>query len=135
MKKMIALAALSLFASLATNAQEACNVGYSCEKSAGQNILRRTQLVQDENLLVCSTVTIANFKNDEAGCVAAAAKANDPVAQRYQCIADKMQAINSDIYYDLQPSDIDSMLQIPELVGHIDAVRSAKACDEEAKGN
>lgn len=135
MKSIFAIATLSLLTSLAVNAQETCLTGYSCEKASEDFILRRTQLIQDENILLCQTVTIANFKKDQAGCLASATKGNDPVAQRYQCIADKLQAYNSDIYYDLQPSEIDSMLQIPELVGHIDAVRAAKACDEEAKGH
>ena len=46
----------------------------------------------------------------------------------YQCIADRMQALNSSIYYDLDKETIDQMLQIPELMGHIDAVNAARAC-------
>ena len=46
----------------------------------------------------------------------------------YQCIADRLQAINSDIYYNLSKADIDAMISIPEMVGHIDAVRVARQC-------
>lgn len=49
----------------------------------------------------------------------------------YQCIADKLQAINSDIWYELSPHDINVMLTIPEFQGHIEAVRASKQCDAE----
>ncbi|MBC7712964.1 MAG: hypothetical protein H7177_06480 [Rhizobacter sp.] len=47
----------------------------------------------------------------------------------YQCIADSLQAINNDIYYNLSSTDIDIMLTIPEMMGHIDAINAAKRCD------
>ncbi|MBY0414968.1 MAG: hypothetical protein K2Q18_12430, partial [Bdellovibrionales bacterium] len=49
----------------------------------------------------------------------------------YQCIADKMQAINSDIWYNLSKEEIDTILSIPEYVGHTEAVMARKACREE----
>ena len=48
--------------------------------------------------------------------------------KKYECAADALQAINSDIYYNLSKSDIDAMISIPEMVGHIDAVRVARQC-------
>ena len=50
----------------------------------------------------------------------------------YQCIADSLQAINSDIYYNLSSTDIDAMLTIPEMMGHNDAINAAKRCDDQA---
>lgn len=47
---------------------------------------------------------------------------------KYQCIADRLQAINSDIYYNLSESDIYSMLTIPEMFGHYDAQNALKLC-------
>ena len=48
---------------------------------------------------------------------------------KYQCVADLMQSINSDIYYALSPADIDEMLQIPEFLGHTDAVMAVERCE------
>lgn len=50
----------------------------------------------------------------------------------YACIAQKLQAINSDIYYDLSDAEIYSMITIPEMVGHIDAIYAERACEAEA---
>jgi hypothetical protein len=52
---------------------------------------------------------------------------------KYQCIADKLQAYNSDIYYNLSDSDIYSMLTIPEMFGHLDATKAQIQCELEAK--
>ncbi len=58
-----------------------------------------------------------------------AAFATGPISDKqYQCIAESLQAINSDIYYNLSRTDIDIMLQIPEMAGHIEAVNAARAC-------
>lgn len=46
----------------------------------------------------------------------------------YECIANRLQAYNSDIYYNLSESDIYSMITIPEMFGHIDAINAEKAC-------
>lgn len=47
----------------------------------------------------------------------------------YECIANRLQAYNSDIYYNLSKTDIDTMISIPEYFGHIDAVNAAKSCE------
>lgn len=57
-----------------------------------------------------------------------AAKACETEAEKYQCVADGLQAYNSDIYYNLSKTEIDTMISIPEMFGHIDAVRVAKRC-------
>ncbi len=82
MKLSNMITTLSLFVSLTVNAQEICRVGYNCENSDGDFILRHTQLVQDENIMLCQTVTITNFKKDEDSCIAAANKLNNEVAIR-----------------------------------------------------
>jgi len=133
MKTLIALAILSLTVSFSAFAQETCHEGFSCEQSKGQNILRRTNLIQDEGLSICQTVTISNFGADKASCEAYAAQSNDPAVQRFQCISDRLQAINSDIYYNLDQSAIEKMLKNPEQFGHLDAVRAAELCDKELK--
>lgn len=46
----------------------------------------------------------------------------------YSCIANKLQASNSSIYYNLSDSEIDAMLTIPEMMGHLDAVNAATFC-------
>ena len=48
-----------------------------------------------------------------------------------QCIADRLQAYNSDIYCDLSSDEVTAMLNNPELMGHYDALREKKACEEE----
>ena len=53
--------------------------------------------------------------------------------KQYRCVADAMQAIDSHIYYNLTSSQIDSMLQIPELVGHVEAVQAVAKCSAESK--
>ena len=53
----------------------------------------------------------------------------------YKCIADKLQARNSDIYYDLNEADIESMLTIPEMKGHIDAIQAKVQCESEDRGD
>mgnify|MGYP005685103425 CR=1 FL=1 len=57
-----------------------------------------------------------------------AEKACVTLEQKYQCTADRLQAYNSDIYYNLSKTDIDTMISIPEFFGHIDAVNAAKSC-------
>lgn len=47
----------------------------------------------------------------------------------YTCIANTLQATNSDIYYNLSDAEIDAMLTIPEMLGHIDAINAAKRCE------
>ena len=46
----------------------------------------------------------------------------------YKCVAERLQAINSDIYSDLAESDVYSMLTIPEMFGHNDAINALKFC-------
>jgi hypothetical protein len=48
----------------------------------------------------------------------------------YECIASTLESFNSDIYYNLSEADIDSMLTIPEMMGHYDAMRAAEKCDK-----
>jgi 5-enolpyruvylshikimate-3-phosphate synthase len=50
--------------------------------------------------------------------------------RNYQCIADSLQAYNSSIYYNLSSADIDAMITIPEMMGHIDAIEAEKRCNE-----
>lgn len=45
------------------------------------------------------------------------------------CVAQRLQALNSDIYYNLSDSEVESMLTIPEMAGHIDAVEMAERCE------
>jgi hypothetical protein len=62
----------------------------------------------------------------------AVVSSNVMAAERnYQCIADALQAYNSDIYYNLSSTEIDAMITIPEMFGHIDAVNAEKRCDAE----
>lgn len=58
--------------------------------------------------------------------IASSAMASD---RDYKCIADRLQAMNSDVYYNLSESDIYSMITIPEMFGHIDAINAEKACN------
>lgn len=51
------------------------------------------------------------------------------VQHDYECIAAKMQAYNSDIYFGLTREDIDSALIDSTDYGHALAVQSAKTCD------
>ncbi len=53
--------------------------------------------------------------------------------RNYQCIADKLQAINSDIWYNLSSTDIETMITIPEFSGHIEAMRADKECSSEER--
>lgn len=46
-----------------------------------------------------------------------------------QCIADRLQAYNSSIYYGLSVTDVESMITIPEMFGHIDAMNAKKRCE------
>lgn len=47
----------------------------------------------------------------------------------YQCVADHLQAYNSDIYYNLSPSEIDVMLKDASAIGHDKAVEAVNACE------
>ena len=49
----------------------------------------------------------------------------------YKCVANTLESINSSIYYNLSKSEIESMLTITELVGHLDAVNAVKKCDKQ----
>ncbi len=49
-------------------------------------------------------------------------------SQKYQCVINGLEAYNSDVYYNLSTADIDTMLSIPEMAGHMDAFRIAKRC-------
>lgn len=54
----------------------------------------------------------------------------------YQCIADKLQAMNSDIYYNVTESDINAYLQYSEFnYAHVDTLNALNSCDEEAKNS
>ncbi len=46
----------------------------------------------------------------------------------YQCVSDKMQAINSDIYYNLSPNEIDLMAQNTEALGHTEMIKAINSC-------
>ncbi len=46
-----------------------------------------------------------------------------------QCVADRLQAYNSDAYYYLSVTDVESMLTIPEMFGHIDAINAKARCE------
>lgn len=46
-----------------------------------------------------------------------------------RCVADRLQAVNSSIFYDLSDSDVESMLTIPEMMGHDVATEMAKRCE------
>lgn len=48
--------------------------------------------------------------------------------EQYKCISDSFEAIDNDLFYDVSSRDIDSMLQIPEMRGHVEAIRAARAC-------
>lgn len=47
----------------------------------------------------------------------------------YQCIADHLQAYNSDIYYNLSKEEIDKMLGDEGVYGHDIAVYMAERCE------
>ncbi len=49
-------------------------------------------------------------------------------SNEYQCISDTMQAMNSDIFYNLTPTEIDEMLKIVDITEHTQAVIAARAC-------
>jgi hypothetical protein len=53
-------------------------------------------------------------------------------APKYQCIADSLEAINSDIYYQLSEDEVQKMLQDPSAMGHTDAVAADERCSSEA---
>ena len=48
--------------------------------------------------------------------------------KQYQCIADTLQAYNSDIFYNLSSSEVDDMLKLNEAYGHDHAISAAKRC-------
>jgi hypothetical protein len=48
----------------------------------------------------------------------------------YQCIADKLKSVNSDKWSNLSESDIDSMLQITEYTGHLEAMKASATCNK-----
>jgi hypothetical protein len=50
--------------------------------------------------------------------------------RNYSCLASTLQSLNSDIYYNLSDAQIDAMLTIPEMAGHLDALNAAKQCSE-----
>ena len=50
----------------------------------------------------------------------------------YQCIADKLQAMNSDIYYNVSAEDINLYLQYTEFNAfHFDTVNALNRCEAE----
>jgi hypothetical protein len=52
-------------------------------------------------------------------------------APKYQCIANGLEALNSDIYYNLSADDVKKMLQDPQAMGHSDAVVASERCDQD----
>lgn len=51
-------------------------------------------------------------------------------AKMYKCVADSLEAYNSDMFYNLSKADIDSMLNDSTVYGHSDAVRAARTCSK-----
>lgn len=47
----------------------------------------------------------------------------------YQCISDHLEAIDSDVFFQLAPQEIDQMLADPSAMGHLNALEAAQACD------
>jgi hypothetical protein len=47
----------------------------------------------------------------------------------YKCIADSLQAVNSDIYVNLTPAEIDELLAVPSSIGHDLVVATAERCE------
>ncbi len=53
----------------------------------------------------------------------------------YKCVSEKMQAANSDIFYDLSKAQIDAILKDEAAIGHDFAVATVARCESENAGN
>lgn len=51
--------------------------------------------------------------------------------QFYQCVASRLQAVNSDIYYDITPTDIENTLKDPSAIGYYLVVEMAQSCEDQ----
>jgi len=51
-------------------------------------------------------------------------------APNFDCVSQKMEAIDSDVYYNWSAQEIDAALQNQSALGHAVAVACANACNE-----
>lgn len=70
---------------------------------------------------------IASVHAAESGCVPYAGKVN------YRCIADTLEAYDSDVFYNLSKEEIDSLLYTCQNVYHDKVVSVAERCASQAR--
>lgn len=69
------------------------------------------------------------YGHDDAVMVAKRAAAKQLTDKEAQCIADALQAYNSDIYMQLTKAEVTALLKDASAFGHQDAVDAAKRCN------
>lgn len=103
-----------------------------------QYISESLQAINSDVYMGLSKAEIDNMLNDvnayghdDAVMVAkrAAAQTGELTDKEAQCIADSLQAYNSDIYMQLTKAEVTYLLDNVDVYGHDDAVAAAKRCN------
>lgn len=68
------------------------------------------------------------YGHDDAVMVAKRSQAQQLTDKEAQCVADALQAYNSDIYMQLTKAEVSAMLNDAKAFGHDDAVEAAQRC-------
>lgn len=71
-----------------------------------------------------------SYGHSDATRVASTCQAAKTEAKNYKCVANALEAYNSDVYYNLSNSEIDNLLQNSDVAGHTDALRAARICSK-----